>query len=88
MLKIATTFLAVLIAASALSTSAEARFGGFGGGGVRMGGFGGARMGRFLQLAIHLFRAGGSNSPAITCDVRYWPLADIDLCSANICFRG
>ena len=47
MLKIAITLCAVLIAASALSTSAEARFGGFGGGGVRMGGFGGARMGGF-----------------------------------------
>jgi hypothetical protein len=47
MLKTAVTFCAVLIATSALSTSAEARFGGFGGGGVRMGGFGGARMGGF-----------------------------------------
>jgi len=45
MLKIATTFCAVLIAVSAFSTSAEARFGGWGGGGVRMGGFHGARMG-------------------------------------------
>ena len=44
MLKIATTFCAVLIAVSAFSTSAEARHG-FGGGGVRMGGFSGARMG-------------------------------------------
>lgn len=46
MLKIAATFCAGLIAASALSTSVEARSGGFAGG-ARMGGFSGARMGGF-----------------------------------------
>jgi hypothetical protein len=42
MLKIATTFCAVLIAVSAFSATAEARWAG---GGARMGGFSGARMG-------------------------------------------
>ena len=57
MLKIAATFCAaVIIAASALSTSADAR--GFGGGGARMGGFGGARMGGFGGV-----RMGGFAGP-------------------------
>jgi len=59
MLKIAITLCAVLIAASALSTSAEARFGGFGGGGVRMGGFGGARMGGFAGPRFGVARFAG-----------------------------
>jgi hypothetical protein len=60
MLKIAVTFCAVLIATSALSTSAEARFGGFGGGGVRMGGFGGARMGGFAGPRFGAANFGGA----------------------------
>lgn len=58
MLKFAATFCAVLIVASALSTSAEARSGGFGGGGARMGGFSGARMGGFSGA-----RMGGFAGP-------------------------
>ena len=46
MLKLAATFCAVFLAISALSTAAEARHGGFGGGGgMRMGGFAGPRFG-------------------------------------------
>jgi len=59
MLKITAAFCAVLIAAAALSTSAEAR-GGFAGGGARMGGFGGARMGGFAGPRFSAANFGGA----------------------------
>ena len=62
MLKIAATFCAALIAVSAFSTFAEARHGGFGGGGARMGGFGGGgmRMGGFAGPRFGAARFGGA----------------------------
>jgi hypothetical protein len=43
-----------------------------------------AAIGMTTQAEAAKRKATGS----IKLIVRFWPLADIDLCSANVCFRG